>query len=409
MTEPPDAAGHASRAAPAFRYRAASVDGRMESGVVHASDREAAVAELRRRGLAPVEVDVDVVRRRVARLGQSAAVSAFTRALAALLGAGVPLDRALRFTAGEAGHPIVAAAASAVRRDVQAGVDLAEAFARHPRIFDRLYVATIAAGEAAGALAPAAERLADYLDEATELRGQARAALLYPALMAVAAGVGVVVLLLVVVPRFVALLGDVGADLPWSTRMLVAISGAAIGWWWLWLALGMAVVVAARSWLASPAHRLRWHAIRLGLPVVGPLEQKLAAARVTRTLGILLRAGTRVVPALRVAASAAPNLAVGAGVEWAAAAVARGERVTDALAPILPPLAAQLLGAGEASGRLADMCLKVAESYDAEVRRALRAAVGLLEPALIVLFGGIVGFIALAMLQAVYSVNVGAL
>jgi type II secretory pathway component PulF len=154
---------------------------------------------------------------------------------------------------------------------------------------------------------------------------------------------------------------------------------------------------------------MRWDAARLRWPVVGPLERSLAAARVTRTLGLLLRAGTRVVPALRIAATAAPNRAIAASVERAAGDVGRGERVAAALAPVLPPLAAQLVAAGEESGRLDDLCLRAADTYDAEVRRALRTAVGLVEPALILLFGALVGFVALAMLQAVYSVNVGGL
>ncbi len=391
--------------ASAFRWRAATADGRVVDGELHAADRDSALAELRRRGLVPLDVG-DAPPRAAARSRRAPAVAAFTRALAALLGAGIPLDRALRLAAAQATHPDVVAAADGVRRDVQQGVGLAESLGRHPRVFGRLYVATIAAGEEAGALAPAAERLADYLDEDAELRAQVQGALLYPALMAAMSGFGVVVLLTAVVPRFVALLDETGGTLPRSTRILVAASHVAIGGWWIWLALIAIGVVGARRWLGRPEHRLRFDAARLGWPVVGTLERALGAARVTRTLGLLLRAGMRLVPALRIAATAAPNRATAAGVERAAAAVARGERLSDALGTVLPPLASQLLAAGEESGRLDTLALRAADSYDAEVRRTLRAAVGLLEPALIVLFGAIVGFVALAMLQAVYSVNV---
>ncbi|AHG91939.1 Type II secretion system F domain-containing protein [Gemmatirosa kalamazoonensis] len=394
----------------AYRWRAATADGRVVVGELQAPDRAGAVDELRRRGLVPLDVDAaSTARAGVGRARRGAATVAFTRALAALLRAGVPLDRALRFAADQAAHPSVAEAADAVRRDVQAGAGLAESLGRHPAVFGRLYVATVAAGEEAGALAPAAERLADYLDEDAELRAQIRGALLYPAIMGVVAGVGVLVLMLAVVPRFVALLGETGGALPLSTRALVAVSRALIGWWWVWLALLVGGAAWARAWLATSANRARFDAARLRWPVVGPLERALAAARVTRTLGLLLRAGTRVVPALRIAAAAAPNRALATGVERAAVDVGRGERVAAALAPVLPPLAAQLVAAGEESGRLDELCLRAADTYDAEVRRALRTAVGLVEPALIVLFGAVVGFVALAMLQAVYSINVGGL
>jgi type II secretory pathway component PulF len=329
------------------------------------------------------------------------------RSLATLLGAGVPLDRALAFAGDNAGHPQVTAALADVRREVRGGTGLADAMRRHPDVFGAVHVAMLAAGEAGGALAEAAARLADHLDETAELRGQLRAALLYPAIMAVVAGVGVTVLLLFVVPRFVAMLDVAGGTLPWSTRLLVAASGVVVGLWWLWGGLLAAALLAGRRWLADPANRLRWHRRRLELPVVGALERGVATARFARTLGLLLDGGARLLPALRIAGSASPNLAFAEGIARAAADVGHGRRLADALAPTLPPLALQLIAAGEESGRLAPLALRAADAYDAEVRRTLRAAVGLVEPLLIVFFGAVVGFVALAMLQAIYSINAG--
>jgi type II secretory pathway component PulF len=401
-----------------FRYRAATAEGGEVDGVLDAATRAAALDALRRRALVPIALDdVDgapaprvaaprLLRSR-ARGGESVAL--FARTLATLLEAGVPLDRALAFTAEQATDPTVGAALTDVRDAVRSGSGLSAALARHPRLFGPLVTAMLGAGEAAGALAPAAARLADHLDEAAELRALVRSALLYPALMAGVAAVGVTVLLLVVVPRFVAMLGEIGGALPLSTRLLVGASRALVGGWWAWLLLAVAAVAAARGWLAAPGNRARWHAARLALPVVGALEQRWATARVARTLGLLLAGGARLLPALRVAAGAAPNLAVAAGVERAAARVAEGERLAPALAGVVPPLAAQLLAVGEETGRLGPMAERVADVYDVEVRRALRTSVALLEPALIVLFGVVVGFVALALLQAVYAVDPGRL
>lgn len=401
-----------------FRYRAATADGGEVDGTLDAASRAAALDALRRRALVPIALDdadatpavTTSARAWLApRAGRAESAALFARTLATLLEAGVPLERALAFTAEQAAHPQVAAALADVRQAVRGGAGLAASLARHPTIFGPLAVAMLGAGEAAGALAPAAARLADHLDEAAELRAQVRAALLYPALMAGVAAVGVTVLLLVVVPRFVTMLGEVGGTLPRSTRLLVAASRVLVGGWWAWLLLAVAAVAGARGWLSVPANRARWHAARLALPVVGPLERRWATARVTRTLGLLLAGGERLLPALRVAAGAAPNLAVGAGVERAAARVAEGERLAPALAGVVPPLAAQLLAVGEETGRLGPMAERVADVYDVEVRRALRTAVALLEPAMIVLFGVIVGFVALALLQAVYAVDPGRL
>jgi type II secretory pathway component PulF len=208
------------------------------------------------------------------------------RTLATLLGAGVPLDRALGFAGDHAGHPEVAAALAATRRDVRAGATLGDAMRRQPAVFGALHVAMLAAGEAGGALGAAAARLADHLDESAELRAQLRAALLYPAVMSVVAGVGVTVLMLFVVPRFVGMLDIAGGVLPLSTRLLLATSRLVAGLWWLWVGLAVAGVAGGRAWLARPENRFRWHRRRLALPVAGRIERGIATARFTRTLGL---------------------------------------------------------------------------------------------------------------------------
>ena len=398
-----------------YRYRAATAEGAEVGGVLDAATRDAALDALRRRALVPIALDAadratptapsGWSRRYFDGTARAAAVALFARTLGTLLDAGVPLERALAFCAEQAAHPGVATALADVRQAVRDGAALAPALARHPTVFGSLVVALLGAGDAAGALALAADRLAAHLDEAAELRAQVRSALLYPAIMGVVAAVGVMVLLLVVVPRFVGMLGEVGGTLPLSTRMLVGASRALVGAWWAWLLLIVAAIASARGWLGVPANRVRWHGARLSLPVGGSLERRWATARMARVLALMLTGGGRLLPALRVAAGAAPNLVMAAGMTRAADRVAEGERLAPALTDVVPPLAAQLLAVGEETGRLAAMAERVADVYDGEVRRALRTAVALLEPALIVLFGAIVGFIALALLQAVYAVD----
>jgi type II secretory pathway component PulF len=265
-----------------------------------------------------------------------------------------------------------------------------------------------AAGEESGALDQAMARLADHLDESNDLRGQVRSALIYPAIMAVASAAGITLLLAFVVPRFAGMLAETGGTLPFSTRALVGLSRVVTRWWWLWLMLAASIFTAARAWLGDAANRRRYHAARLTWPVVGAIETSFATARFVRAFGMLLGSGMPVVGALRIARGTVSNLALGASLDQAAEDVSHGGRIAAALSPVLPPLAAQLIAVGEETGRLPDLSRQAADTYDRELKRALRSAVALIEPVLILFFAVLVGFVALAMLQAIYSVNAGA-
>jgi type II secretory pathway component PulF len=350
-----------------FRYRAATPQGQILEGVLEAPSRNQALEELRNQRLYPVSVEAapSAVRKTRRRVGRRAAVTWWTRDAATLLEAGLPLDRML------------------------------------PAVL----VAMVEAGEASGALETVFEEAAAHLEESAELRSQVQSSLLYPALMAVVASIGVAVLLLFVVPRFSVMLEEVGGRLPLTTQLLVTGSELLAGWWWLWLGLVLAVGYGGYRAFQSPATRRRWHAARLGLPWAGDLELKYVTARFARTLGILLKSGVAIVPALRIARSAVGNAVIGEGLASAAKGVAEGSALAPALSGTLPPLALQMIAVGEESGRLDDLCLRVANTYDGEVRRALRTLVSMIEPAMILIFGALVGFVALAMLQAIYSIN----
>jgi type II secretory pathway component PulF len=391
-----------------FRYRAATAEGRFVEGVMRAPSRQSVVDGLRRQHLVPVEVDEATAgsgQVAVGRLGRRAAIVLWARNAATLLGAGVPLDRALAFTAQHAGHDGLAAAVREVRKSVQGGATLADALARQPGYFDPLFVVMVSAGESSGALDVVFAQLSQQLEEGAELGSQVRSTLLYPAIMAVVAAIGIGVLLGFVIPRFATVLADMGGQLPFSTRLLLATSHLVTQWWWLWLVLaGVGATAAARA-LRQPGVRRWWHATRLRLPLVGEVERKYSTARVARTFGLLIRSGVAALPALRIARASATNLVLREGIDHAVAAIAEGSALAPALAETLPPLAVQMMAVGEESGRLDALCLRVADSYDGEVRRAMRTAVTLIEPALILTFGTLVGFIALAMLQAIYGID----
>lgn len=391
-----------------YRYRAATAEGQVVEGVLQAPSRQMVLETLHRQRLYPVTVEEEEAGRvegRRSRLGSRAALTLWVRNTATLLGAGLPLDRAIGFTAEHLGNDTVRNAVRRVRREVQGGASLADALAAQPAVFDPMFAAMASAGEATGQLDAVFERLAEHLEEGAELRSQVRSALVYPALMAAVAGIGALVLLGFVVPRFTAILEEVGGTLPLSTRLLVGTSGLLAAWWWIWLPFLVAGTFVLVTALRRPDVQRTWHRKRLRWPWIGELELKYATARFTRTLGLLLRSGLPILPALKIARSTVPNLVLRDGIERAAGAVGEGGALAPSLAETLPPLALQMLAVGEESGRLDELCLRVADTYDGEVRRALRTLVALIEPAMIIVFGGLVGFVALAMLQAIYSIN----
>jgi general secretion pathway protein F len=400
-------------AAAQFRYRAATDSGVMVDGVLRAASREAALRELRRQRLWPVTVDAAApsAARRMALLGGAGArrraIALWTRTLATLLDAGAPMDRALRAAESQVEASPLRETAHGIATAVQGGASLAEAMRAAPAAFSALHAGMVEAGERAGQLPQVLETLAGSLEDEEALRADVRTALLYPLLMACVATLGILVLLLYVVPRFSALLADLGGTLPLSTRLLVA-TGAVIGrWWWLLLIGATVGTIVVRRWLATPDVRAAWHAGRLRWPLIGSLERTIATARYARALGLLLRGGVSLLPAMRLSVSATENEALRSGFERAAAAVARGEPVAQALDGTLTPLATQLLQVGDESGRLESVAWQIAGAHETDARRTVKTLTTLLEPALILLFGALVGFVALAMLQAIYAINTG--
>jgi type II secretory pathway component PulF len=419
-----------------WRYHAADATGADVAGEIEAASEREAVDALRRRALwvttlEPIERSRRVVatthpesgtgppaqrigsggasrlRTALASLGgasSSGELAVTIRAMSTLLGAGVPLDRALAYAAGPSARPELQRAFGAVRERVRGGESLSSAAAREP-LFPAVLAPTVAAGEASGTLDRSLASLADHLDRVEALRGRLRAALVYPAVLGVASLVGIVVILLVVVPRFATLVADSGGALPVSTRLLVAASALVSRWWWLLLAGAALGVTLARRWLQESANRLWWHAARLRWPVVGHIERTRAAAAYAGVLSVALGAGVSLLSAMRLARGVVANGAIASSLRSAEERVGAGGGVAESLEGVLPPLSVRLLDAGEAGGNLAAMAARASEAADGELQRAATGAVALVEPLLIIGFGGLVGFVALALLQAIYGLN----
>ncbi|HET7584024.1 MAG TPA: type II secretion system F family protein [Gemmatimonadaceae bacterium] len=399
-----------------YRYRAARANGVLEVGVVQAESREGAVAELTTRGLFPVDVALERERVPLAaslfgasRGRLSAADLALgLRVLATLLEAGLPMARALS-SLQELVPKSWQSALPELERAVREGKSLAAALASSPLGVPPVVIGMIQAGEAGSGVAQAVARAAELTEETAATRAAVRSALTYPVILALA-GLGSLVLLVgVVLPRFAVILADLGQGLPPTTRIVLQAS-AVMRAGALPAALALALgIVAHRAWVGTDAGRVRWHELLLAAPVIGAVRRSAATARTLAALAALLESGVPVAPATMHAARASGDAALAARLRSAREAVMAGERLSRACAAreALTATAVRLIRAGEETGRLAGMCAHAARLESARAREQVSRAVKLLEPALIVGFGGIVAVVAAALLQAMYSVRPG--
>lgn len=384
----------------AFRYEAARSDGGMVRGLLEAASEPAAAAVLSARGLYPILVESSPVS--VGRSSRRAQATVF-ESLAAFVDAGVPLEKALEASKRVASGPLRDALVRVAQR-VREGSSLGSALAAEG-CFSPVTVGLARAGERGVGLGAALAQAAAQLERETETEARVRSALTYPTLLAVVGSGAIALIVVFVIPRFAVLLSDLGQTLPTATRVLLTLSAGARRYGLVFGAVAVALgVVAAR---AMGEHRAAWHGWLLRLPVVGALRLALASARASRTLGALLGSGTPALAALEIAREAAGDAAVGTRIAAARGRVAEGQGLTAALEATgaLTPSALQLAAIGEGSGRLAALLAKAADLDDAEAERRLKTLVSLLEPGMILLFAGLVAFVAAALLQAVYALR----
>jgi type II secretory pathway component PulF len=378
-----------------FRFEAVRSDGEVVRGLLTAPHAAAALDEVTARRLLPLDVK-ELPAPRARRLPRRE-LAVFFRGLATLVRAGVPLDRALRTAESGALSDVVTGLREAVRQ----GKSLSRALGE--RSIPAVAVGLVRAGEDAG-LDFALEEAAKQLEREADLAGQLRAALTYPAILLLV-GLGTIgVLVLTVLPRFVALLGDAGSALPTTTRLLLDLSEGLRAWWPRLLIGAVAAGGLGWRWLTSaPGHEAL-----LRLPAVGPLRLALATARSAKALSVLLATGAPALRALDVAADAAGDLAVGARLRRVMDRVRTGGGLAAALSAerAMDPQVLELAQVGDESGRLPELLGHGAALAESRATRALQQAVKLVEPLLILLMGAMVAFVALALLQAVYGVRV---
>lgn len=389
-----------------FAFRAAAANGRVESGVVDAETSEGARAVLATRGLYVLTLAARGSRRARREPISAADLALGLRILGDLLEAGLPIGRALH--AFEALAPKGwRAALPSIRQSVREGQGLAGALHDAPIEIPALVIGIAQAGEAGGGIAPAVRRAADLTDSTAETQAAIRAALAYPAVVGLAGLLAITVLITVVLPRFAKILGDLGQALPTSTRIVIALSTNARALLIPAVVIGIAAFAAWRARTGTAVGRRRWHGLLLATPLVGMVRRSAATARMAHALSALLESGVSIAAALVLSARATADAELEIRVLEARARVTTGESLSHALevTGAATPAAVRLIRAGEESGRLASMLSHAARIEQQRADRIVRAAVRLLEPALLLAFASVVALVAAALLQAIYSVR----
>ncbi|KPA92036.1 type II secretion system protein F [Pseudomonas asplenii] len=396
-----------------YRFEAADAQGKIESGHLEADSQGAAMATLRGRGLTALSLRAESSDSGETAGGLFSAklsdndLAWATRQLASLLGASLPLEAALSATVEQAEKKHIAQTLSAVRTDVRGGMRLADALSRRPRDFPEIYRALIAAGEESGDLALVMERLADYIEERNNLRGKVLTAFIYPAVVGLVS-VGIVIFLLsYVVPQVVSAFSQARQDLPGLTLVMLNASDFIREWGALCFAGLAGAFWGWRLYLRQPTARLGWHSRILRLPMIGRFVLGLNTARFASTLAILGGAGVPLLRALEAARQTVSNDRLSLSVSEATARVREGVNLAAALKveKVFPPLLIHLIASGEKTGALPPMLERAAQTLSLDIERRAMGMTALLEPLMIVVMGGVVLVIVMAVLLPIIEIN----
>ena len=402
-----------------YRYKAVNAAGTVAAGELDAANEAEIVDRLRDQGLMPMQVEAatggkaqagavgDVGPRQgwfTSKTVTRDHLLALTRELATLLRAGLPLDRALEVLIGLAPTLPVARLLQTVRDEVRGGKSLSQALDMHRNVFSRFYVNIVRAGEAGGALGVVLARLSDTMERNKDLRESVKSALIYPTILIGVACTSVIVLLIFVVPQFQQTFAQSGKALPLPTELVIIFGTALRKYWWVMIAVVLALVWLARRRLRLPAVRFRWDGRLLRLPLLGDLLGKVEIARFARTLSTLLGNGVTLLAGLAIVKETMTNSVLAQALDGVITKLREGKGFGRPLAEtgLYPRLATQMILVGEESGRLEEMLTRVAEVYDREVQMAVKRFLSVLEPVLIlglaVLIGGIVFSILLGVM-----------
>jgi type IV pilus assembly protein PilC len=392
-----------------FNYEAKRRGGDVVKGTINADNLDQANKKLSDQGLTPVKVKKAPIKIEI-NFGGSAKVKdlkTFTRQFATMIDAGLPLVQCLEILGSQSENKWFGAKLLEIKGHVESGLTFSDAMAKYPKIFDELFVALIAAGELGGILDTIMRRLAEYIEKKERLQRQIKGAMVYPIGILIIMSIVLVILLNWVIPTFEKMFSDFGAAeaLPYPTQLVIGISRG-FQEYFVFIGAGLFAIIAGYiSFYRSKPGKTIMHRIFLLMPIVGPVVKKIAVARFTRTLGTLLSSGVPILESLNTVAKASGNVIIERAIMFARERISEGRNMSDPLqeARIFPGMVIQMIAVGEQTGALDTMCNKIADFYDEEVDVAVAALTSLLEPLMMVVIGGVVGGMVIAMYLPIFS------
>ena len=397
-----------------FQYKVRDTQGRLLQGSLDGDSQTLVANKLRQMGYVPIAIHEEKAKNLSKDLSipgltdrvNMKDVAVFSRQFATMINSGLSLIRALHILAEQTENKKLAATVTEVRLDVEKGASLSQAIARHPKVFNRLYIAMVRAGETGGVLDSVLTQLADIIEKQVELRRKIKSAMTYPVAVLCLVLLIVTAMLVFVVPTFETLYADLGGVLPLPTRVLLGVSRFVTKFMIPLIILEVAAAFAFKKWIQSDRGRSIWDAFKLKVPIFGKLVHKTALTRFARTFAVLLRSGVPILEALEITSETVNNTVVAGAIKQTQDAVKRGESVAAPLAAhaVFPPMVVQMLAVGEETGNVDTMLEKVSDFYDQEIEATVDALTSLLEPLLIVVMGGAVGGMVVALYMPMFQI-----
>jgi type IV pilus assembly protein PilC len=392
---------------PKFSWKGRTKSGAAQKGIIEAVDQNAANAQLTNQGIKDIKLNKNI-EINIPGLKQKVKVKdlvVFTRQFATMIDAGLPLVQCLDILSSQQENATFKTCLLKVKEDVEAGATFADALAKHPKIFDRLYVNLVAAGEVGGILDTILGRLAGYIEKRMALAKKVKGAMVYPTTVLAVAIIVVAIILVWVIPVFQQMFSGAGKELPAPTRMVIALSEFTQSYFLL-IIIAIGIFIGILKFIyGTEKGRYLFDKLFLRLPIFGTLIRKVAVAKFTRTLGTLVSSGVPILEGLDVVAKTAGNVIVEAAIMKTRESISEGRTIAEPLAEtsVLPPMVVQMISVGEATGALDQMLNKIADFYDDEVDDAVGALTSAIEPLLMVGLGGTIGGLIIAMYLPIFS------
>jgi len=397
-----------------YLYKATTLAGQTVEGSMEGKDEETIVQSLHQLGYIPIRIVTAEGKEEGFRLPSLLPkrvrirdLLTFTQELSTLVSAGLPIDRSLNILGTLTENQRLRETVKDILKRVEGGNSLAEALGYHPRIFPKIYINMVKAGESGGFLETILSRLAQYLQSTKELREHLISVMIYPLVLMIVMGISIIILVTFVIPRFARIFSDMGGTIPVPTQIVLSFSQLVRGYWWAGLGIVALIYFGLKMYNQDEERKLRWDRFKLKWVAIGDIIKKVEVARFSRTLGTLLQSGVSILPALNLVKEISQNRAISRSIAYIHDRLREGKGISRSLeeTDVFPPLAVHMIGVGEETGRVDEMLIKVAETYEANVQITVRRFVSLLGPLVILIMGVVVGFMVLSILLAILSIN----